>query len=58
MATLKTGGNKSLVTTSQGSPNGKQDLSSIRVKHLTKSEIESLRQSKVEAYEKMMKLPL
>lgn len=37
-------------------PNGKQDLSSTHVRLLTKSEIQSLRESKREAYEQMMKM--
>ena len=37
-------------------PNEKQDTSSIQVKHLTKSEIESLRQNKRDAYAQMLKM--
>lgn len=44
--------------TSQNSQNPKQNSSLTLVKHLTKSEIESLRQSKADAYHKMMKMPL
>ena len=40
----------------QSSQSGKQSISSTLVKHLTKSEIESLRQNKREAYELMMKM--
>ena len=38
------------------SQSGKQSISSTLVKHLTKSEIESLRQNKRDAYELMMKM--
>ena len=40
----------------QSSQSGKQSMSSTLVKHLTKSEIESLRQNKRDAYEIMMKM--
>ena len=40
----------------KGSQSGKQSISSTLVKHLTKSEIESLRQNKRDAYELMMKM--
>ncbi|MDG6335615.1 hypothetical protein QAA01_06660 [Glaesserella parasuis] len=56
MAVLNTGGQKNLAMISQNSQNGKRDLSSIHVRQLTKSEIQSLRESKREAYERMMKL--
>ena len=40
----------------KGSQSCKQSISSTLVKHLTKSEIESLRQNKRDAYELMMKM--
>ena len=40
----------------KGSQSGKQSISSTLVKHLTKSEIESLRQNKRDAYALMMKM--
>ena len=40
----------------KGSQSGKQSTSSTLVKRLTKSEIESLRQNKRDAYELMMKM--
>jgi hypothetical protein len=40
----------------RGSHSEKQSISSTLVKHLTKSEIESLRQNKRDAYELMMKM--
>ena len=40
----------------KGSQSCKQSISSTLVKHLTKSEIESLRQNKRDAYELMMKI--
>ena len=40
----------------ESSQSGKQSVSSTLVKHLTKSEIESLRQNKREAYALMMKM--
>ena len=58
MANLNNSGNKHSAMTSQSSPSGKQNSSSIQVKVLTKSEIESLRQSKIDAYHQMMKMPL
>lgn len=42
--------------TCQNSPNRKPDTSSIQVQHLTELEIESLRQSKRDAYQQMMAL--
>ncbi|OPH39937.1 hypothetical protein [Moraxella equi] len=45
---------KPLVMTSQNLANGKTNSSSIAVKVLIKSEIKSLRQSKVDAYKQMM----
>lgn len=56
MANLKVGGKKNLATTSQDLQNGKQDSSLIHVRHLTKSEIQSLRESKRNAYHQMMAL--
>lgn len=56
MATLKNGGKPNSATTSRNLPNGEQDLSSTRVRMLTKSEILSLRESKRMAYEMMMKM--
>ena len=40
----------------ESSQRGKQSISSTPVKHLTKSEIESLRQNKRDAYALMMKM--
>ena len=40
----------------ESSQSGKQSISSTLVKHLTKSEIESLRQNKRDAYALMMKM--
>ena len=40
----------------ESSQSGKQNISSTLVKHLTKSEIESLRQNKRDAYALMMKM--
>ena len=40
----------------KGSQSGKQSVYSTLVKHLTKSEIESLRQNKRDAYALMMKM--
>lgn len=40
----------------KGSQSGKQSISSTLVKHLTKSEIDSLRQNKRDAYALMMKM--
>ena len=40
----------------KGSQNGKKSISSTLVKHLTESEIESLRQNKRDAYALMMKM--
>ena len=40
----------------ESSQSGKQSISSTLVKHLTKSEIESLRQNKCDAYALMMKM--
>lgn len=56
MANLKVGGKKNLATTSRGLQNGKQDSSLTHVRHLTKSEIQSLRESKRNAYHQMMAL--
>ena len=56
MANLKVGGKKNLATTSRGLQSGKQDSSLIHVRHLTKSEIQSLRESKRNAYHQMMAL--
>ena len=56
METLKNGGKPNSATTSRNLPNGKQDLSSTRVRMLTKSEILSLQESKRMAYEMMMKM--
>lgn len=56
MAVLKVGGKKNLATTSRDSQNWKQDSSSIPVKHLTESEIQLLRESKRNAYYRMMAL--
>ena len=56
MAFLKVGGKKNLAMTSRNSQNGKQDSSLIHVKHLTESEIQSLRESKRNAYHQMMAL--
>jgi len=55
MAILKHGGNRFTGTISKGSQSGKQSISSTLVKQLTKSEIESLRQNKRDAYALMMK---
>ncbi|STO71526.1 Uncharacterised protein [Avibacterium paragallinarum] len=54
MEKLKTSGFKSSAMTSQSSRNGKQDSYSTHVKHLTKSEIRSLQESKRNAYYEMM----
>lgn len=56
MANLKNDGQKNLVMTSQNSQNEKPSSSSTHVKHLTKSEIRSLQESKAEAYHLMMTL--
>lgn len=56
MAILNNGGQKNLAMTSRNSQNGKHDLSSTHVKHLTKSEIQSLRESKRKAHEQMMQM--
>ena len=56
MAILNVSGKKNLATTSRGLQSGKQDSSLIHVRHLTKSEIQSLRESKRNAYHQMMAL--
>ena len=56
MEVLKTGGRNISATTSRNLQNGKQDSSLTPVRHLTKLEIQSLRDSKKEAYERMMSL--
>lgn len=58
MANLKPFGKIPSAMTSQSLQNGKQDLSSIAVKHLTPLEIKSLRQSMIDAHHQMMKMPL
>lgn len=56
MAILKHGGNRFTGMISKSSQSGKQSISSTLVKQLTKSEIESLRQNKRDAYALMMKM--
>ena len=56
MANLKVGKKKNLATTSRDLQNGRQDSSLIHVRHLTKSEIQSLRGNKHNAYHQMMAL--
>lgn len=53
MANLKHGGQVYSATPLTNSPSGKPDSSSIQVKQLSKSEILSLRQNKVESYRKL-----
>jgi hypothetical protein len=56
MAILKHGGNQFTGMISKSSQSGKKSISSTLVKQLTKSEIESLRQNKRDAYALMMKM--
>lgn len=56
MEPLNYGGKLPSDTVLKSLPSGKQDTSSTHVKHLSKSEIASLRQSKRDAHMHMLKL--